>query len=86
MLIVGVLEGQWHLQLYLKFDFNKILWLLSWNITSHRSKQPVTGNVRDDGSYSILSRGVVKVPERVLVEREAVEMIWKTILLFCKMK
>ena len=38
-----------------------MLWLLCWNITSHRSKQPEIGNVQDDGNYSILSRRVVKV-------------------------
>ena len=33
-----------------KFDFHKMLWFLCFNITSHRSKQPVIGNVQDDGS------------------------------------
>ena len=37
-----------------------MLWLLCWSITSHRSKQPVIGNVQDDGSYSMSSRRVVK--------------------------
>ena len=31
-----------------------MLWILYWNITSHRSKQPEIGNVQDDGNYSIL--------------------------------
>ena len=44
-----------------KFDFHKMLWILCWNITSHRSKQPEIGNVQDDGNYSILSQRVVKV-------------------------
>ena len=27
----------------------------------HRSKQPIISNIQDDGSYSVLSRGPVKV-------------------------
>ena len=30
-----------------KFDFHEGFWLLHWNITSHRSEQPVIGNVQD---------------------------------------
>ena len=36
-----------------KSDFHKMLWLLCWNVTSHRSKQPEIGNVQDDGNYSL---------------------------------
>ena len=28
-----------------------MFWLLCWNITSHRSKQPVIGNVQDELNY-----------------------------------
>ena len=60
-----------------KIDCHKMLWLLCWNITSHRSKQLVIGNVQDDGSQ--FSRGPsghsLLIPEHNLVESEAVEMI-----------
>ena len=41
-----------------KTDFHKVLWFLLWNITSRRSKQPVTSNVQDDGSYSVLKKTI----------------------------